>query len=152
MYLRDSGLLHVLLDIETFDDLMGHPVNGASWEGFVVENLIAANPRWHPTYIRTGNDAEVDLVLTRGQRRVLIECKLSKAPAPSRSFHRLKEDLEPDAAWIVAPVDAPYAYQQGVRIGNLPHIHVEDWRTTTGRKADNPMQEIMSDKNQFCRL
>lgn len=124
VYLRDTGLLHALLDIETFDDLMGNPANGASWEGFVVENLIAAHPRWRPSYIRTGNDAEVDLVLTRGQRRILVECKLSKAPAPSRGFHRLMEDLRPDAAWIAAPVDAPYAYSQAVRIGNLHHIQI----------------------------
>ncbi len=126
LYLRDSGLFHALQDIESFDDLMAHPANGASWEGFVIENLIVANPRWKASYVRTSNDAEVDLVLERGRRRVLIECKLSKAPVPSRGFHQLVADLKPDAAWVVAPVDSPYDYRAGIRIGRLRDLRLDD--------------------------
>lgn len=122
LYIRDSGLLHALRDIETVDDLMANPVNGASWEGFVLENLIVANPRWNASYLRTSNDAEVDLVMERGARKVLIECKLTKAPHMSRGFHQLISDIKPDAAWIIAPVDAPYEISSKVSVGNIHHI------------------------------
>ena len=122
LYLRDSGLLHTLRNIETYDDLIAHPVNGASWEGFATEHIITAHPRWAPSFLRTSNGAEVDLVLERGQRRVLIECKLTKAPTPSRGFHQLVEDLQPEAAWIVAPVDEPHEIRKGIRVGHLRDI------------------------------
>ncbi|MBF0499321.1 MAG: ATP-binding protein [Candidatus Riflebacteria bacterium] len=124
LYMRDSGLFHALRNIESFDDLMAHPANGASWEGFVIENLIAANPRWHASYVRTSNAAEVDLILERGRRRMLIECKLSKAPVPSRGFHQLIADMKPDAAWLAAPVDVPYDYQTNIRVGNIRDIRL----------------------------
>jgi predicted AAA+ superfamily ATPase len=59
LYLRDSGLLHNLLGIETTDDLLAHPQAGESWEGFVIEQLIAAHPRWRPHFLRTSNGAEL---------------------------------------------------------------------------------------------
>jgi uncharacterized protein len=126
VYIRDSGLFHALRDIESFDDSMAHPANGASWEGFVIETLISAHPRWQASYVRTSNAAEVDLLLERGRRRILIECKLSKAPVPSRGFHHLVSDLKPDAAWLVAPVDTPYAYQGKIRVGHLRDIRLND--------------------------
>lgn len=125
LYIRDSGILHSLLDIDTFDNLLAHPANGASWEGFVIENLIVANPTWRPSFVRTGNDAEVDLLLERGGRRVLIECKLSKAPKPSRGFHQLVSDLRPERAWLVAPVDESYEIQGGVTVADPRHVTLE---------------------------
>ncbi|MDZ4197990.1 MAG: DUF4143 domain-containing protein, partial [Kiritimatiellia bacterium] len=126
IYLRDSGLLHALRDIDSYDDLIANPVNGASWEGFIIENVISTHPRWTPTYVRTSNEAEVDLVMTRGSRRVLIECKLTKAPVPSRGFHQLVSDLRPEAAWLVAPVDQAYTGPSGIHVGHLTHIHLDD--------------------------
>ena len=68
--LRDSGLLHALLGVETVDDLLGHPVVGVSWEGFVIENLIAASPNGtHVSSYRTSAGAEIDLLLKLGGRR-----------------------------------------------------------------------------------
>ncbi len=125
VYLRDSGLLHALRDIESYDHLLAHPINGASWEGWVIENLVATHPRWRPSYVRTSNGAEIDLLLERGTRRVLIECKLSKAPTPSRGFRQLLEDLQPEAAWLVAPVDDTYTVQAGIRVGHLPHVRLD---------------------------
>ena len=126
LYLRDSGLFHSLRGIESFDELMAHPANGASWEGFVIENLSVAHPRWQASYVRTGNGAEVDLLLERGRRRVLLECKLSKAPKPSRGFHTLVEELKPDAAWLIAPVDSPYEYEASIRVGHIRDIRLDD--------------------------
>ncbi|MCK5799448.1 MAG: ATP-binding protein, partial [Deltaproteobacteria bacterium] len=90
LYLRDSGLLHDLLDIASYDELLGHPSVGASWEGFAIENIISTMPRWRASFLRTSNGAEVDLVLERGDRRRLYEFKASKAPKPTRGFHELE--------------------------------------------------------------
>ena len=84
VYLHDSGILHALLEIEDFDHLLAHPQVGESWEGFIIEQLLAVMPRWRPAFLRTSNGAEVDLVLERGERRLIFEIKLSKAPQPSR--------------------------------------------------------------------
>lgn len=119
IYIRDAGVLHALLDIRNYDELLGHPVSGASWEGVCIENILAAMPDWSASFLRTSNGAEIDLIMTRGQRCQVFECKLSKAPSPSRGFHELVDDLSPDAAWIVAPVDAPYPYREDLIVSDL---------------------------------
>lgn len=125
LYLRDSGLLHNLLSIETYDSLLAHPANGASWEGLAIENLLASHPSWRPAYLRTENGAEVDLLLEKGSRRILVECKLSKAPKPSRGFHQLIADLKPEKAWVAAPVAEPYEFQRGISVANFHHIQLD---------------------------
>jgi predicted AAA+ superfamily ATPase len=68
-YVRDSGLTHALLNIESFEDLLGHPVSGPSREGFVIENLITAAPsRAQASFYRTATGAEIDLLLELGGR------------------------------------------------------------------------------------
>lgn len=125
VYLRDSGILHALNGIETYDDLLSHPGNGASWEGWVIETLLSIHRRWKPSFLRTSNQAEVDIILERGTKRVLIECKLTKAPSPSRGFYQLIQDLRPQEAWIVAPVDQVYEVASGVRVGNVHHVRLD---------------------------
>ena len=116
IYLRDSGILHALLDVEGYDSLLANPAAGPSWEGFVLENLIAAHPRWRSSFVRTSNGAEIDLLLERSGRRHLFECKLSKAPKPSRGFHELVEDIQPEGAWVVAPVDEMYEIRKNIMV------------------------------------
>jgi predicted AAA+ superfamily ATPase len=114
VFLRDSGILHGLLGIVTADDLLGHPARGASWEGFVLENAIAAFPGWRPFFFRTAKGAELDLVLEKGKRRVAVECKASSAPAVTRGFWSALEDLEIDDAWVVAPIASAFPLGSGV--------------------------------------
>ncbi|MCK5341681.1 MAG: ATP-binding protein [Desulfobulbaceae bacterium] len=114
VYLRDSGILHALLDIEGYDYLLANPVAGASWEGFVIENIVAEYDRWSPSFMRTSNGAEVDLLMERGGRRHLFEFKLSKAPKPSRGFYELVDDMQPESAWVIAPVDESYEIRKGI--------------------------------------
>ncbi len=116
IYLRDSGILHALLDIERYDQLLAHPLNGASWEGFARENLLAAMARHRPSFVRTSNGAEIDLVMERGSQVEVFEFKLSKSPKPSRGFHELIGALKPYKAWLVAPVDAPYPLSKEVMV------------------------------------
>jgi predicted AAA+ superfamily ATPase len=120
LYLRDSGLLHNLLGIETYDDLLAHPQAGESWEGFVIEQLIAAHPRWRPHFLRTSNGAELDLVLERGRQRRVYEIKLSKAPRVSRGFHELVGQLQPERAELIAPVDQAFEARPGIWVRPPP--------------------------------
>jgi len=119
VFVRDTGILHAMLGIDSFDELLGHPVFGPSWESLVIEHACAVLPRWSAAYYRTSHGAELDLVLHKGTRRVALECKASKAPRLSRGFHEAVEDVRPDHAWIVAPVDEPYPLAQGVTVTNL---------------------------------
>jgi uncharacterized protein len=102
-YIRDSGLLHALLEIETWNDVVGHPVAGPSWEGFVIENLIAAaGERRVPYFYRTEDGAEIDLVFERGGRvEMAIEIKRTTAPEVSKGFRLACAALRPRAAFVV---------------------------------------------------
>lgn len=87
VFVRNSGLVHALLNIGTTEDLLGHPVAGPSWEGMVIETLISAADNAPAYYYRTAAGAEVDLVFEgRGRKRYAIEIKRSTAPAVSRGF------------------------------------------------------------------
>ncbi len=114
--LRDTGLLHTLLGIETHNDLLGHPVYGSSWEGFVMENIIATHPQWTPHFYRSASGAEIDLIMEKGLRRVAFEIKASTAPEVNRNFWTSLKDLDITEAWIIAPVEAMYPYKNGVNV------------------------------------
>jgi len=103
VYIRDSGLLHALLNIEDRNALLGHPVAGASWEGFVIENLINAAPAFTvPGFYRTAGGAEIDLLLELpGGERWAIEVKRSRAAKPGRGFHEACADLKPAKRFVV---------------------------------------------------
>ena len=117
VYLRDSGLLHALLGISTVTDLQGHPIAGASWEGFVVEQIAALAPQGSQIgFYRTASGAEMDVVLTAGSRRIGFEVKFSAAPKPTRGFWQAKRDLALDRAFVVAPVQRRHALAEDVEV------------------------------------
>ncbi|MEA3348211.1 MAG: ATP-binding protein [Pseudomonadota bacterium] len=122
VYLRDTGILHAILGLDSYDDLLAHPVFGASWETLVLENVIAAYPDWEPFFYRTAAGAEIDLVLVRGDKRIAIECKASTTPTVSRGFWSALKDLNVDEAWIVAPVAEGYPFSEKVWVKTLPEI------------------------------
>jgi uncharacterized protein len=103
IYVRDSGIVHALLDLETWNDVLGHPVAGPSWEGFVIESLIAAaGDRRTPYYYRTEDGAEVDLLFERaGKVEMAIEVKRSTAPELSAGFRSAREVLKPKESYVV---------------------------------------------------
>lgn len=129
LYLRDSGLVHALLGIEHLEDLLAHPVVGASWEGFVIENLIACAPDGtEPFYYRTSGGAEIDLLLRRPDGRMwAVEVKRSTAPRPERGFHSACEDLHPDRRYLVYPGDERFPLGHGVEAVPLREL-VEEVR------------------------
>ena len=121
IYVRDSGLVHALLGIRDLDSLLGHPVVGGSWEGFVVENLIAAAPEGTPAWFyRTAAGAEVDLVLDLpGRRRWAIEIKRSSAPTVSKGFHLGSADLKATRRIVIYPGKEAFPLGEGVEAMSL---------------------------------
>ncbi len=103
VFVRDSGLVHALLGIADYNALSGHPVAGGSWEGFVVENLIAAAPtRTVPSFYRTAAGAEIDLVLEiPGHGLWALEIKRGLSAKPEKGFHIACEDLKPKRRFLV---------------------------------------------------
>ena len=75
--------------------------------------------------MRTSNGAEIDLVLERAGRCHLFECKLSKAPKPSRGFHELVDSMQPESAWVIAPVDEPFEIKKGIVVCSPKHLDLE---------------------------
>lgn len=117
VYLRDSGILHALLGIQTLDDLHGHPVSGLSWEGFILEQILAAIPPLATAgFYRTAAGAELDLVVEHADQRTGFEIKLSTAPTLTRGFWNACEDLGVARAYVVAPVLEPYPLAENVEV------------------------------------
>jgi len=104
VYLRDSGIAHALLDLGTREQLLGHPVVGESWEGFVIEQLIAsAPPEWTAWFYRSSGGAEIDLVFETPKGRHAIEIKRTLAPTVSKGFRQACTDLHASARHVVYP-------------------------------------------------
>jgi uncharacterized protein len=123
VYLRDSGVLHALLGIASVQDLQGHPVAGASWEGFVVEQVAAAlPPDAQLSFYRTAAGTELDLVIERGPRKLGVEIKFSSAPKPTKGFWQALQDLQIDRACVIAPVSRRYPLAQGVDVIPLAEL------------------------------
>ena len=115
VYVRDTGLLHCLLEIDTAHVLRGHPVVGASFESLCVESLIdaaATGPR--PYFFRTATGDEIDLLFTRADEpAIAVEVKLSTAPTLTPGFHRACDALGVEQRWLVTPGDGGAPYRAG---------------------------------------
>ena len=122
IYVRDAGLVHALLDIESINHLLGHPVVGSSWVGFVIEALIAAaGPGTIPMYYRTRDGAEIDLVLERaGRVAFAIEVKRGTAPRVEPGFHIACDDVKAARRIVVHGGEESYPAAHGAEVMSLP--------------------------------
>ncbi len=136
VYVRDSGLLHALLGLGSLNDVLGHPVAGPSWEGFVIEALIAAAPAATRAYFyRTQAGAEVDLVLEfTADQRWAIEIKKSSAPTIGKGFAIACDDLAAERRIVVHKGDETYPMRGGVEALTLLDA-IEAVRTPKARAA-----------------
>ena len=118
VYVRDSGIVHTLLGLETLDDVLGHPITGASWEGFVVETVHCVMPDGATAnFYRTAAGAEIDLVLTMpGGEKWAIEIKRSSSPKVERGFHEACADLQPARKFIVYPGGEAYPLSANIEV------------------------------------
>ena len=116
VYIRDSGILHALLGLASKEDIVGHPVVGASWEGFVIETLLSVAPnRAEASFYRSSGGAEIDLILTLpGREPWAIEVKRSLDPRPRKGFHSGCQDVRPEAKFVVYPGDERYRIAEDI--------------------------------------
>lgn len=124
IYVRDSGLTHALLGLRNKEDILAHPVVGNSWEGFVIENLLACVPEGTDSnFYRTSAGAEIDLVLNLpGNRLWAIEIKRSLTPKPEKGFYHACDDLKPDAKFIVYPGTESYPLANDIQAISLVEL------------------------------
>jgi uncharacterized protein len=122
VYVRDSGLLHALLGIETWEGLLGHPRLGASFEGFALEQVLATCGEREAYFWGTHAGAELDLVLFRRGRRIGIEFKYSDAPSMTRSLHVALQDLGLARAFVVYPGRRRYRVHEKVEVVPLSEV------------------------------
>lgn len=124
VYVRDTGLLHSLLELDDLNAVLGHPSAGPSYESFVVDNVIAAaGGRFQAHHYRTAVGDEVDLVLVRGGRPVIgVEIKRSTSPTPSSGTRRAFRDLAVDSAYLVHPDTGPAYDSDGLTVIGLTEL------------------------------
>ena len=124
VYIRDSGIAHALLGIGDLDTLLGHPVAGPSWEGFAIENLVAAAPAGTQSgFYRTAGGAEADLVLALAPARLwAIEIKRNLAPKPERGFREACADLGATKRLIVYPGEERFSVGPGMEAIGLTEL------------------------------
>ncbi|MFW0714291.1 ATP-binding protein [Pedobacter sp. N23S346] len=123
-YVRDTGILHRLLNIPDHNDLYGHPAIGASWEGYVIEQIAQIKTKQTELFFyRTQTGAECDLVIVQGIKPIAcIEIKLSNAPTVSKGFVSCMQDLEPLNQYIITPKSETYKTTNGIIVTNLKHF------------------------------
>ncbi len=117
VYIRDSGLLHCLLGIGTWDGLHGHPILGTSWEGWVIEQIMSRLPSmWRGWFYRTSAGAELDLLLEPPGHHppIAVEIKYSANPVLTRGFWSALKDLRLDKGYVICPTRESYPLARGV--------------------------------------
>jgi len=124
VYVRDSGITHSLLNILSYNDLLGHPVVGGSWEGFVIENIMSVTPpEAKPYFYRTSGGAEVDLILEFGvKQRWAIEIKRSSVPSISKGFHIACDDIKATRKYILYSGSDTFSMGNGVTAISLLNL------------------------------
>ena len=119
IYFRDSGIFTAMLGIKDFNELLGHPLFGSSWETLALENILAALSNWQANFYRTSSGVEIDLILSKGKRRIAVEFKASLAPKVGKGFFNGLSDLEISESWIIAPVSEAYPLKKNLMVSDL---------------------------------
>ncbi len=120
-YIRDTGLLHLQAGIETEGQLRSSIIGGASWEGYVIEQIAGIVSNYARLYFyRTHTGAEMDLVIVGRRGKIAcVEIKLSSAPTLTKGFHVAREDIGPERTIVVASVKTRFALAQGIEVMSL---------------------------------
>jgi len=121
IYVRDSGITHALLNISNYSNLLGHPVVGGSWEGFVIENIMSVAPQGaQPYYYGTPGGAEIDLILEFSHaENWAIEIKRSSSPSVSKGFYIACDDVKPKRRYVIYSGNDSFSMGEGITFISL---------------------------------
>jgi hypothetical protein len=135
VFVRDSGVAHALLGLGSKEDVLGHPVNGQSWEGFVIESLVNAAPAGtEASFYRASGGAELDLILVLpGRRPWAVEIKRGLEPRLKKGFYHACDDINPEAKFVVYSGSERFPMSDGVEA-----IHVRDLAQELTQCTDRP--------------
>lgn len=125
VYVADSGITTALLEIPSPSKIFGHPGLAGLWEGLVLSHLKSHFNRLDISYYRTSNGAEMDFIIRRNGKTICLECKASVAPDVTKGFWNVLDDIKPDMAFIVAPVDIGYQKAPNVKVVSLMELMKE---------------------------
>ncbi len=127
IYVRDSGITHALLNIPDYNELLGHPVVGGSWEGFVIENILSIVPAGvQAFYYRTPAGAEIDLILEfSAKEKWAIEIKRNSSPSLHKGFHIACDDIKPERRYVVYSGTDQFSLGNGVTALSLSDLMQE---------------------------
>jgi predicted AAA+ superfamily ATPase len=127
VYMRDSGILHHVLKLGSMDEVLGHPIAGTSWEGYVIEQIFQVKSDHLDIYFyRTHDGAECDVVLVKGITPIAcIEIKLTNAPSVSKGFYTSIADLNPKKKFVITPSSTDYPVKDGVIVTSLRQFLVK---------------------------
>jgi predicted AAA+ superfamily ATPase len=127
IYVRDSGITHALLNIGSYNDLLGHPVVGGSWEGFVIENIMSVTPpRVQPFYYGTPGGAEIDLLLEfAANEKWAVEIKRSSSPSLTKGFHIACDDIKPQRRYVIYGGSDRFSLGEGITAISLPDLMLD---------------------------
>jgi predicted AAA+ superfamily ATPase len=124
VYIRDSGLTHALLGIQTQDDLLGHPICGSSWEGYIIENIVNLAPQNTEAYFyRSSGGSECDLILKLPDQKIwAIEIKRSLSPKVEKGFYYACDDIQANNRYVIYPGEETYPLAHDTEAINLNHL------------------------------
>ncbi len=121
-YIRDSGLTHALLGVESFNDLLGHPCLGSTFESCVISSLLDKFERYDPYFYRTAAGSELDLILQKGKKVIAIEIKASSTPTVTKGYHEAIDTICPQHHFVVADIQESYQISKEVRAYPLEEV------------------------------
>ncbi|HFE37707.1 MAG TPA: ATP-binding protein [Gammaproteobacteria bacterium] len=122
IYIRDTGITHCLLGIENYNDLLGHPALGNSFETLVISSLLEKFPRYEASFYRSSSGAEIDLILEKGSKKIAIEIKSSSAPKLTQGFFEGLKIVSPYAAFVIAQIDTSFPIKNDIWAHNLKTV------------------------------
>ncbi len=125
IYITDNGILHSLLNIRSFNQLLGHPVFGYSFEGLVIRNIMNIFRGFNYSFYKTSHGAEISLIMEGQGQRFAIEIKATNTPAMTRGFWNAQHDLKPDKTWIIAWIEKKSVLAENVYVTNLQDFCAE---------------------------
>ncbi len=124
IYLSDTGILHTLLGLRSFEDVLAYPNFGFSWEGFAIDQIIRIFEAQKDAYFyKTHSGAELDLLIVKGNQRYGFEFKFEDAPSTTKSMHSVMADLQLEKLYVVYPGKKHYPLSDKIELISIEHIN-----------------------------